>query len=158
MLHAINRSPSVAEIRKFGITILIGMGLIGALLWWLAAEDAAGMSWTGSGGQWLAVALWILGGVVAILSLTSPSIGKPIYVAWMSVAAAIGFVTIPLLLTILYFVLLPVFSLIRFKDPLRSKKPLRVDPRKLGTEFQMTFTQVTAEIEVSLPKLLPEWS
>ena len=45
-----------------------------------------------------------------------------------------------------------------FKDPLRSKKPLRVDPRKLGTEFQMTFTQVTAEIEVSLPKLLPEWS
>ena len=45
-----------------------------------------------------------------------------------------------------------------FKDPLRAKKPLRVDPRKLGTDFQMTFTQVTAEIEASLPKLLPEWT
>ena len=44
------------------------------------------------------------------------------------------------------------------KDPLRAKKPLRVDTRKLGTEFQMTFTRVTAEIESSLPKLLPEWT
>ena len=44
------------------------------------------------------------------------------------------------------------------KDPLRTKKPLRVDPRKLGTEFQMTVTQVSAEMEAALPKLLPEWT
>ena len=44
------------------------------------------------------------------------------------------------------------------KDPLRTKKPLRVDPRKLGTEFQMAVTQVSAEVESSLPKLLPEWT
>ena len=44
------------------------------------------------------------------------------------------------------------------KDPLRAKKPLRVDPRKLGTEFQMTVTQVSAEMEAALPKLLPEWT
>ena len=44
------------------------------------------------------------------------------------------------------------------KDPLRTKKPLRVDPKKLGTEFQMTVTQVSAEMEAALPKLLPEWT
>ena len=44
-----------------------------------------------------------------------------------------------------------------FKDPLRTKKPLRVDPNKLRTEFQMTVTQVSAEMEAALPKLLPEW-
>ena len=86
------------------------------------------------------MALWILGGVVAILSLTSPSIGKPIYVAWMSVAAAIGFVTVPLLLTILYFVLLPVFSLIRFKDPLRLKL-------RRGDSYWEPHTPIDATIE-----------
>ena len=45
-----------------------------------------------------------------------------------------------------------------FRDPLRSKKPQRVDPRKLGSEFQMAVTRVTAEIESALPKLLPEWT
>ena len=45
-----------------------------------------------------------------------------------------------------------------FKDPLRTKKPLRIDPRKLGTEFQMAVTRVTAEMEAALPKLLPEWT
>lgn len=45
-----------------------------------------------------------------------------------------------------------------FKDPLRTKKPQRVDPRKLGSEFQMAVTRVTAEIESALPKLLPEWT
>ena len=45
-----------------------------------------------------------------------------------------------------------------FKDPLRAKKPQHVDPRKLGSEFQMAVTRVTAEIESALPKLLPEWT
>ena len=45
-----------------------------------------------------------------------------------------------------------------FKDPLRTKKLLGVDPRKLGSEFQMTVTRVTAEMEAALPKLLPEWT
>jgi len=48
-------------------------------------------------------------------------LGRPLYVAWMTGAMAIGAVMSTVLLTVLYFVLLPVFSLIRFKDPLRLK-------------------------------------
>ncbi len=65
--------------------------------------------------------LWGLGVVVAALTLSSPMVGRPIYVWWMLAAAAMGAVMVPLFLTLLYFVLLPVFSLIRLKDPLRLK-------------------------------------
>ena len=45
-----------------------------------------------------------------------------------------------------------------FTNPLRTKKPLRVDPRRLGMEFQMTVSRVSAEMEAARPKLLPEWT
>ena len=41
----------------------------------------------------------------------------------MTLAGAIGTVVTFVLLSVLYFVFLPIFSLIRFKDPLRLKMP-----------------------------------
>lgn len=64
-----------------------------------------------------------LAGVVAgLLALYSPRLGRKLYIAWMTMTLPVGLLMSTLLLTILYFLLLPVFSLIvRRKDPLRKK-------------------------------------
>jgi len=45
----------------------------------------------------------------------------PVYVGWMSAAFAIGAVMTVVLMTVLFIVLLPLFSLTRLADPLRMK-------------------------------------
>ena len=55
------------------------------------------------------------------ISLGPRSVATPVYVVWMTAAMWIGRVMTPVLLTALFVVLLPVFSLIRLGDPLRLK-------------------------------------
>jgi len=109
MLFTVNRNPTVAEVRKFGLTILLGLGVIGLLLWY----------WRG----WMNVAavLGIIGAVVAAVSFASHAAGSRLYVAWMLFGAGIGRVMLPIVMTIMFLIFLPFFSLIRFWDPLRMK-------------------------------------
>jgi len=109
MLFTVNRNPSPGEVRKFGLTILLGLAAIGALLWW----------WRG----WMSVAvgLWVVAVVAAVVSFSSHGAGTKLYVAWMLVGAGIGRVMLPVILTIAFLIFLPVFSLIRLSDPLRMK-------------------------------------
>ncbi|MFH0980806.1 MAG: hypothetical protein V2A79_04625 [Planctomycetota bacterium] len=124
-MRQVNRHPSTAEIRTFGWVILAGLLVIGALLWcadgYKFRPDQALWHWTGSTLQGLAVILWVVGPLAGLVSLSSPRAGLVIYVVWMTGATYIGVVMTFVLLTVLYFVLLPVFSLIRLKDPLRLK-------------------------------------
>jgi hypothetical protein len=46
---------------------------------------------------------------------------KKIWAGWKKFAHALGRVQTMILLTIIYFVIIPVFSLLRFKDPLRKR-------------------------------------
>lgn len=105
--------------------MLIGFGAIGLLLWVVPAirtGDMAALSWTGRSGQWTALGLWGLGFVLCGIGLMAPTAAKPVYVFWMSVAVPIGIVMSTVLLTLLFVILLPVFSLIvRASDPLRRK-------------------------------------
>ncbi len=121
MLIEVNRNPSRRDLCGFGITILIGLGVIGGLLWWLTGGEGAGLAWTGRGGQWVAAGLGVFGVLVASITLSSESAGRPIYVVWMTAAMWMGAVMVPVFMSVLFFVLLPVFSLIRLKDPLRMK-------------------------------------
>ncbi len=130
MLHTVNRNPSRGDLRSFGIVILVGMGVIGAVLWSYGGEAGWRLAWQGNGAQKVAFVLWALGVVVAAITLTSVPAGRPIYVAWMTLAMWMGMVMVPVFLTVLFFVLLPVFSLIRFKDPLRLKL------KKTGTYWE----------------------
>ena len=109
MLFEVNRQPTSAELRRFGLTMLIGLGVIGALLWWWRGWVAA------------AVVLWVLGAALALLSVGPIRLGTKVYVGWMLVAAGIGRVMLPVFLTLVFVLLLPVFSLIRFADPLRLR-------------------------------------
>ncbi len=115
MLYGVNQDPSASEVRKFGVTIFIGLGVIGALLWWLAVGDAEGA------GLHVTIALWAVGAVVAAVSFASHAAGKAIYVVWMTLAMWMGKIMVPVFLTVMYFVFLIPFTLIRFKDPLRLK-------------------------------------
>ncbi len=99
---------------------MLGFGIIGLVLWYVGPEPN-GWSWTGIVGQKVAVAAWVLGLVLLLISLGPQSIGRPVYVAWMTAATYIGTVMTFVLLSVLFLVLLPVFSLIRLKDPLRMK-------------------------------------
>lgn len=124
-MFTVNRNPTVEDLRKFGWAMLLGFGVIGLVLWvahWLTTPDTGVLQWAGNGRQITAVCLWGLGAVLCALSQLSPSLAKPVYITWMSIVVPIGIVVSAVLLSVLFFVLLPVFSLVvRLGDPLRKK-------------------------------------
>lgn len=124
-MFTVNKNPTAGDLRKFGWAMLIGFGVIGLLLWlaqWLGAREAGVLHWLGSGQQITAVCLWALGIVLCAVSLLSPSLAKPVYVAWMSVVVPIGIVVSTIMLSVLFFLFLPLFSLVvRLGDPLRKR-------------------------------------
>ncbi len=124
-MFTINKNPDEAVLKKFGWAMLIGFGAIGAVVWLLPAVkawDASLLAWVASGKQTAAIGLWAVGASLWLLTLVAPMAAKPIYVGWMSVAVPIGIVVSTIMLTVLYFLLLPVFSIIvRFGDPMGKK-------------------------------------
>jgi hypothetical protein len=124
-MFTVNRNPTADDIRKFGYAMLIGFWAVGALLWlgpWLKTRDLSVLGWSGTGLQFTAIGLQTLGVGLCLLSLAAPGAAKPVYVAWMTVAVAIGVVMSTVLLTALFLCLLPVFSLVvRAGDPLRKR-------------------------------------
>ncbi len=125
-MQMVNRNPSVREVRNFGVINLVGLLAISGLLWlaeWHKLHNGQALAhWSGSTLQCLAVGLSALGVLTGVITLASNAAGRRIYVVWMTGAAGIGIAVTFVLLTILYFVLLPVFSLIRLKDPLRLRR------------------------------------
>ncbi len=107
MLTPVNRNPSSTELRKFAVGMLLGFGLLGGLAWWRGYSPTA-------------VTLWSIGVGLAIAAQL-PAVGRWIYVGWMTGAQAIGFVMTNILLTLMFFILLPPFALLRLRDPLRKK-------------------------------------
>ena len=124
-MFTVNKNPTRDDLRKFGVAMLIGFGFIGAILFlspWLKTRDTQSLDWAGTGLQVAAVVLVVLGIGLFLLSYAVPAAAKPVYVVWMSVAIRIGIVMTTFMLSILFFVLLPVFSLIvRLGDPLGKK-------------------------------------
>ena len=88
----IDLHPSRAELFKFGLTFLVGTGLIGlACRFALDRPDVA-------------LRLWIAGPLVLALSLV-PRVGRLLYVLWMGLGLTIGAVTSPILLFVVYVLL-----------------------------------------------------
>lgn len=120
-MQSVNRSPSPSQLRSFGLTILGGCAVIGGLLWWKGRLPDAGWGYAATGLHQTALLLWGAGLALAVICSLSHALGKCVYVGWMTAAMYLGIVMSTLMLSVLYFVLLPVFSLIRLKDPLRLK-------------------------------------
>ena len=117
----VNRHPGRAEVRRFGLVVLCGFAVLGLLLWWRGCAEGTGWGWAGTGLHWTAIILWALGVITLALTRLSQPLGRQVYVVWMTGAMYLGTVMTLLLLSVLFVVFLPVFSLIRLKDPLRMK-------------------------------------
>jgi hypothetical protein len=115
----VNRNPSASQVRTFGLTMLGGFGVIGALLWYLGTSPETGWGWAGSARQMMAVGCWLAGGVLVICSTTSTVLGRFVYIIWMTAASALGAMVTFVVLSLVYVLLLPPFALIRLTDPLR---------------------------------------
>lgn len=114
-MKKINKNPSIKELRQFGVIILVGFGIVGALF--MKCDR----------GIW-AILVWMSASVVCVLALVSPRNARPIYVVWMTVGMAVGFVVSRIVLTLIYFGLFtPVafFFRLRGRDELRLKKETR---------------------------------
>lgn len=124
-MFTVNRNPSIKELRKFGVAMLVGFFVIGVVLFFapfFRLSDVDTLSYTGTGIQLTAFGLLALGVGLCVLSYAWPAGAKPVYVVWMTIGIGIGTVMSTLLLTVLYVLLLPLFAIIvRLGDPLRKK-------------------------------------
>ena len=124
-MFTVNKNPSDSDLRRFGLAMIVGFFFIGALLFFapfLRTRGVLRLDWTGTRLQYTAVALQALGTLLWLLSVKAPRAAKPVYIVWMTIAATMGRVMSAVVLTVLFVLLLPVFSLIvRAGDPLRRK-------------------------------------
>ncbi len=118
------QKPSVADLRKFALAMLAGFGVLGGALWLATAWRGSGgwVTWNGTRGQWTALLLWLLGVALAGSSQLPYAFARRVFEFWMVGSEWLGRIFSTVLLTVLFFVLLPPFSLIvRRKDPLRKR-------------------------------------
>ncbi len=88
----IEKNPTRAEQIKAGATILIGLGLFGALQYFFKQRVMA------------AEIMWAIGGVAFVASLL-PGVGRYLYIGWMGLGVTIGIFTQPIVITIAYVLL-----------------------------------------------------
>jgi polyferredoxin len=99
-LVAIDWHPDSRALRRFGLTVLAGLGLIGALLWfWSEARTAALVAW-GSGA------------VLGLPGLTGTRAALPGYRLWMGVAFVLGSVMGRVLLGLVWYGLITPMGLV----------------------------------------------
>ncbi len=79
-----------------------------------------------SAGTWMPIFL-VLAGLFLLPALFAPQALKPLYGPWMKFGLFLGIIMTAVMMTVLYIIVLPVFSLIRLKDPLRFK--MNKDPK-----------------------------
>jgi hypothetical protein len=98
----LGREPSRRELNLFGAMLLAVAGLAGALVRWRFDASTA------------ALAIWSVGGLLALLHLAFPVLRRPIYFGWMYVTYPIGWViSHAILAVIFYLVITPTGLLLR---------------------------------------------
>lgn len=90
-LIEINRTPSRAERRWFGVIVLVFFGILGGIAWWQFAAAA-----------W-ARGLWGAGLLLAAAYYAIPPLRLPFYLLWMHAAAPIGWLVSHAVLAIIFY-------------------------------------------------------
>lgn len=112
MFPEINWNPTTKDLRKFGMAILIGFGLIGALFYWKNFQRASSF-------------LWLISVGVPFLAFFLPSFSKPFYYVWMGLAFVMGTILSNLILLIIFYLVITPTGLVMKligRDELRLKK------------------------------------
>jgi hypothetical protein len=94
------RPWSAAEGRRFGLTLGAAFALLGGLLWWRGHAVAA-------------LASIALATVVAAAGLVIPTRLEPVERAWMKLAHALSWVTTPLFMGVVYFLVITPTGMVR---------------------------------------------
>lgn len=94
MSGAHQRRPSPRELRWFGLSVLVALGLLGAV-----ALIAFGSTRT-------AVTLWSVGVAIPLVHTLLPPLRRPLYDVWMGALAPVGWVVSHAALGLIYYGLL----------------------------------------------------
>jgi Saxitoxin biosynthesis operon protein SxtJ len=113
-LVSIDWKPEPKALRKFGLVVLIGCGLIGLLF--SVVLDRTTVAW----------AVWTIGAVIGVAGLTGTKIGMPGYWLWMGVGFVMGNIVSRIVVTLIFFGLFTPMGAVRRllgNDPLSLKRP-----------------------------------
>jgi len=114
-LATVNWRPTARQLRLFGLSAIVALGLLGALLWFHHALPTA------------AVVCWAVGGVAGLLGLTGTAAGLPGYWVFTAVGFVLGNIIGRLLMAVVFYgVVTPMGLLARLfgRDRLRLKRPV----------------------------------
>lgn len=136
MFVKIDWNPNTRDLHKFGLTLLIMLPLMGALIYWKTHYLPA------------LCGLATLGLIVGFCSWTLPSVARLMYKGWMGLAYVLALVVAPVFMSVIfYLVITPIGLLLRMtgKDAMQAKKPQgdtfwvqiehRTDPKSYGRQF-----------------------
>lgn len=104
------------DIRWFGVIMLIGLSLIGLVLYRRAAKanEAAGA---------LPVILLCIGAAICAATSVAPVRMRPVYLGWMLLGKSIGFVVGTVILSVVFYLVMAPMSLVmRFARPDRLER------------------------------------
>src|SRR5688572_25220314 len=90
-IHTLQQPLTDADMRKWGLVMLIGFGLIGGLFYWRAFPTVA-------------TVLWSIGGALAAIAFVAPGPARHVHKAWMAFAHVLGRINTTILLSVFYFV------------------------------------------------------
>jgi len=112
MVH-IDWNPDTKALRKFGLVVLVGCGVIGLVFqFWFVRELAAKV-------------IYVVGAVIGLTGLSGTKLGLPGYWIWMGFALVLGNIMSRVLLAIIYYGLFTPMGLgmrLFGRDSLRLKK------------------------------------
>ena len=93
------RDPSRKQLRDFGVGVGSVLLLVGGILLWRHP------AWNAHR------AAWVAGALLIVLGAAAPLLLKRVYQPWMALAFVLGVVSTTVLLSALYFLILPLFRL-----------------------------------------------
>ena len=101
------------NLRIFGlafVVVFVLLALFGKYVWkWETAN-----TW--------AVVFLALAVVFLVPSLFAPGVLRPLYGPWVKFGFVLGVIVTTILMSVLFIIVVPIFSLIRLKDPLRVRR------------------------------------
>jgi hypothetical protein len=101
------KTPTRSQLRRFGLTVALGLTLVGGASWWRGHLAAPVILWS--------IALPLLASAIVL-----PTILAPVERAWLALGASLAWINTRIILTaVFYLVVTPISALMRFfVDPL----------------------------------------
>ncbi len=120
--HEVNWQPGPRELRRFGITLIVGFAIISAIF--LAIRGAV-MPMTEAVG--LAAWIFAFGAGLGLLAILLPPLARPFCLLWYLLSCSLGMVISNLCFFLFFYALFSPFvlllRLLTGRDPLVLKKP-----------------------------------